>query len=89
MNNMEYTVVQERLCEALIRAVNRMIEDGWEPQGGITMDSYPAERLWVQAMIRRPAAFSTKKVSPKELSISSASAGVAQIDINAGSPPVH
>lgn len=84
---MEYTVIKESTALKLVAAVEHMIADGWEPQGGVACEELAD--TWAQAMIRRPAAFSTKKVSPKELSISSASAGVAQIDINAGAAPVH
>ena len=51
-----YTILRANDPEELILAVNKMMDDGWEPLGGVAMlhteGSFgkPARNVWVQAM---------------------------------------
>jgi hypothetical protein len=46
---MEYTIVVQDNSDTFIKAVNKRINDGWKPQGGVAIN--PANQL-LQAMIR-------------------------------------
>lgn len=55
---MEYTLVSEESVDALIAEVNRRIEHGWEPQGGVSsmailLSSGKLSMRFFQAMIKR------------------------------------
>lgn len=51
-----YTILRANDPEELILAVNKMMDDGWEPLGGVAMlhteGSFgkPARNVWAQAM---------------------------------------
>ena len=51
---MEYKIVEAYHIDVLVRLVNVLIGEGWEPQGGvaITFDS-SNNAVYVQAMVRR------------------------------------
>lgn len=49
---MKYEVVSEVLLADLVRAVNRRIEEGWVPQGGVCV-AYGAHGFaYYQAMVK-------------------------------------
>lgn len=50
---MLYHIVQEPSLEELKRVVNRMIDDEWEPQGGVAVYEKSDElTLFIQVVIR-------------------------------------
>ena len=44
----EYMIVQSKFIDKFLVEVRTYIEDGWEPQGGLTVDT----AFYYQAMIR-------------------------------------
>ena len=55
---MEYCVVRHEETGKLVEAVNKLIKEGWEPQGGIAikawnLDSRYQIETYYQAMIKR------------------------------------
>lgn len=50
---MQYTVVEKRNIENLITEVNRLIGEGWIPQGGICESGSDNNFLFFQAMIKK------------------------------------
>ncbi len=58
---MKYTVIStsranaDRALQELIAEVNRMIDTGWKPLGGVTYSQWgPLENAYSQAMIFQP-----------------------------------
>jgi hypothetical protein len=54
---MEYQVVEAHGdVQKLQVAVNELIQDGWEPQGGVAVGYSPQSMTWwyYQAMVRTP-----------------------------------
>ncbi len=54
---MEYKVVAKKYVSELENAINELIKEGWEPQGGIAYSKYPInstkyEYKYLQAMIK-------------------------------------
>lgn len=54
---MEYTIVSRNGENEFVQAINEHIEDGWQPQGGVSMvlwthPEYPDEFIFAQAMVR-------------------------------------
>ena len=47
----EYTIVTDRQAEVLERKVNRLIQEGWLPTGGLCSLDF-IDVKWAQAMIR-------------------------------------
>ena len=51
---MKYRVVKENTYWALTMEVNNYIKEGWEPQGGISIERYgEISAYYFQAMIKR------------------------------------
>lgn len=56
---MEYCVVRHEETGKLVEAVNKLIKEGWEPQGGIAIKAwnldarYGKYEAYYQAMIKR------------------------------------
>lgn len=54
---MRYVVVEERSAEDLQNKVQAMIDDGWEPLGGLSVATHSAGAWWYfQAMVYHEAA---------------------------------
>ena len=52
---MKYRVVSEKNEYELANRVNKLIEDGWRPQGGLSFayhSSYKETFTWAQAMVK-------------------------------------
>lgn len=51
---LEYTAVADRSLDRLVSAVNRLIQHGWVPQGGIafSVDANSKEESFVQALLK-------------------------------------
>lgn len=50
---MEYDVVYASSVEGLIKKVNQMIAEGWQPQGGVTVSTQDdTEYYFYQAVVR-------------------------------------
>lgn len=49
---MEYCIVKENAVGQFTDEVNRLIKEGWRPQGGITVLWSEAYTYYYQAMIR-------------------------------------
>lgn len=50
---MEYDVVYASSVEGLIKKVNQMITEGWQPQGGVTVSTQDdTEYYFYQAVVR-------------------------------------
>lgn len=50
---MEYMIIREVTVERLSTAVNRYLNQGWSPQGGLACMCTPGmEKTYLQAMIR-------------------------------------
>ena len=45
---MVYAIVEKDNMEALVEAVQKMINNGWRPLGGVVID----RKHWYQAMVR-------------------------------------
>jgi hypothetical protein len=52
---MEYTLVEAESAEELRRKVLALVEEGWEPQGGVSVATHGVGSWWYfQAMVRHP-----------------------------------
>ncbi len=52
---LEYTVIKKNSLSELIDEVNRMIEEGWLPLGGISTKESINQDHFFQAMTRNPS----------------------------------
>ena len=54
---MEYVIVQHLDVESLIKEVNRLIKEGYEPQGGLStsvgVNGVSSNVLYTQALIKK------------------------------------
>ena len=58
---MKYEVVSKKSISYLVLEVNKLIREGWEPQGGICVETFTyadgigigSEKCYHQAMIKR------------------------------------
>lgn len=60
---MKYFIVEGFELLSLIEEVNRMIEQGWIPSGGVTCTSVVGRVYWFQAMVKQKEKGKPKKVS--------------------------
>ena len=49
---MEYTIIWSQFTDRLIERVNRKIECGWRPQGGVSSALDGGVLIFIQAMVR-------------------------------------
>ena len=49
---MKYTLVYDSVPELLIDKVNRLIQQGWEPMGGLAVSRHETEEVFYQAMMK-------------------------------------
>jgi Domain of unknown function (DUF1737) len=51
---MKYRVVEAQSASELQKKVQKLIQDGWEPQGGLSVATYAAGAWWYyQAVVSR------------------------------------
>lgn len=50
---MKYTLVYDSVPELLIDKVNRLIQQGWEPMGGLAVSRHETEEVFYQAMMKK------------------------------------
>ena len=50
MNN--YTIVNETSHYDLAEQVRKLIKDGWQPQGCVSITAFHGKQVWVQAMVK-------------------------------------
>ncbi len=59
---MKYTLVYDNVPELLIDKVNKLIQQGWEPMGGLAVSRHETEEIFYQAMTKNcPSAPKKKK----------------------------
>jgi hypothetical protein len=52
----DYLIVEENSAAGLQEKVQRLINEGWTPQGGLSVATYAAGNWWYyQAMVRQAA----------------------------------
>ncbi len=50
---MKYTLVYDNIPEMLIDKVNQLIDQGWEPMGGISILHRATDEIFCQALIKK------------------------------------
>lgn len=50
---MQYTLIYDTIPELLIDKVNRLIQNGWEPLGGVSVGKYNGTPSFYQALIKK------------------------------------
>lgn len=49
---MKYIIIEEHILQKFIDTVNRMISEGWKPQGGISTVECDGSSWYTQAMVK-------------------------------------
>lgn len=51
---MEYTIAATTAgADDLVKVVNLYLEDGWQPVGGMTIETNRREMIWFQPLVRK------------------------------------
>ncbi len=49
---MKYKILEDEYLFSLVESVNKHIEGGWKPQGGVAYHPIGFKNIWLQAMVK-------------------------------------